>query len=112
MRRRFNRGRALALALVPLALAGCTDDIPTVTGGEFFPGGTRPATFEVTVPAERFFRPLGDFTGYTGARDAQGFLLVANRFAGTLEANTLAQIATFPATVTYTQGGTSRTDSL
>jgi hypothetical protein len=111
MRRRFNRGRTLALAFVALPLAGCTDEIPTATGGDLFPGGTRPATFEVTVPAEEFFRPLGDFTGYSGAREA-GFLLVANRFGGALEANTLAQLAPFPTTVSYTQGGTSRTDSV
>lgn len=112
MQRRLNSGRKTILALAALlAGAGCTDDLPTVGGEELFPSGTRPSTFEVTVPAERFLTTLGDFSGYTDARDA-GFLLVANRFDGALEAHTLARLAPVPQTVTYTRGGQQRTDTI
>jgi hypothetical protein len=112
MRRRFSRGRALWLALLlSLPTVGCTDDLPTVTGADLFPGGNRPATFEVILPAERYLRTLGDFRGFAGPRDA-GFLVVAHRFDGALEANALAEIAAFPTTVSFTQAGTSKTDSV
>jgi len=111
MRRRFYTGRGLALALAALAGVGCTDRIPTAGGAELFPGGARPRTLEVTLPAESFLQTLGRFSGFSGPREA-GFLLVANRFEGALEANTLGRLTAFPATINYSQGGTSRSDSV
>ena len=111
MLRRSHPGRGLALALLSLAAVGCTDRIPTAGGAELFPGGARPATLEVTLPAGSFLQALGRFSGFTGPADAP-FLLVANRFEGSLEANALGRLAAFPQTITYSQGGVSRTDSL
>lgn len=109
---RVNPGRTLALGLLlSLPLAGCSDELPTVSGEELFPSGTRPFTAEVVIPAESFARTVGTFTGYAGPRDSD-FLLVANRFEGALEANTLARLAAFPTTLSYSFGGTSRTDSV
>ena len=111
MRRRFSLGRALACAtLLSLPAVACTDDPPTATGGEVFPGSL-PSTFQVVLPADSFFQQLGSFTGYSGPADAD-YQLVANRFDGSLQANTLVTLAAFPASFSYTQGGTARTDTL
>lgn len=112
MRRRFSLGKALASAvLLSLPVVACTDEPPTVSGGEQFPGGSLPATFQVTVPADSFVRHLGSYSGYTGPRDVD-YQVVANRFEGALQANALMRLDAFPTTVNYTQGGTSKTDSV
>lgn len=112
MRCGFTCGRRLVLALLAaLPLGACSDELPTVAGEEFFPGGARPATFQVIVPAERFARLVGEFSGFTGPEDA-GFLLVANRFDGALEAHTLARLANFPRSVSFQREGTTRTDTV
>ncbi|HEV2147863.1 MAG TPA: hypothetical protein VGR37_10715 [Longimicrobiaceae bacterium] len=112
MRRRFSLGRALASAvLLTLPAVACTDDPPTAGGVDLFPGGTLPATFQVVLPADSVTRLLGTFSGYTGPEDA-GFLVVANEFDGRLNSNALIRLAGFPTSVTFTQGGTSKTDSV
>lgn len=112
MRRRFSLGRALAAAvLLSLPVVACTDDPPTASGEDLFPGGTLPSTFQVVVPAESFVRSLGSFSGYTGPRNV-GYLLVANRFDGELESHALARLGALPATVTYTRDNAQRTDSI
>jgi hypothetical protein len=111
MRRRFSLGRALAFAtLLSLPAVACTDDSPTATGGDLFPGNL-PSTFQVVLPADSFFQQLGTFSGFTSAGDV-GYQIVANRFDGVLQANTLVMLAAFPTSFNYTQGGTSRSDTL
>lgn len=111
MRRRFSLGRALACAtLLSLPAVACTDDPPTATGGDLFPG-TLPSTFQVVLPADSFFQNLGSFSGYSGVGDV-AFQLVANRFDGGLQANTLVKLAAFPTSFNYTQGGVARSDTL
>ncbi|HEU0076596.1 MAG TPA: hypothetical protein VFQ76_03040, partial [Longimicrobiaceae bacterium] len=111
MRRRFSLGRALACAtLLSLPAVACTDDPPTATGGDLFPGSV-PSTFQVVLPADSFFQQLGSFTGYSGPADVD-YQLVANRFDGSLQANTLVKLAAFPTSFSYTQGGTAKSDSL
>lgn len=110
MRPRLSLGRSLAFAILLAApLAACTDEPPSVTGPGTFPG--RPSTYELIVPAQDFARGLGSFVGTSGPRDV-GYLLVANQFDGTLNARTLAKLGDFPAAVSFTQGGTARTDSV
>lgn len=110
MRRRISLGRSLAFAILLAApLAACKDEPPSVTGPETFPG--RPTTLEVVLPADSFVQGLGSFLGETGTHDVS-YLLVANQFGGALNSHALAKLGTFPSTVTYTQGGTSKTDSL
>lgn len=111
MRRRFSLGRALACAtLLSLPAVACTDDPPTATGGDLFPGSL-PSTFQVVLPADSFFRNLGSFSGYTDVGDV-AYQLVANRFDGGLQANTLVKLAAFPTSFNYTQGGVARSDTL
>jgi hypothetical protein len=111
MRRRFSLGRALAFAtLLSLPAVACTDDPPTATGGNLFPGNL-PSTFQVVLPADSFFQQLGSFSGFSDAGDV-GYQIVANGFDGSLQANTLVKLAAFPTSFNYTQGGTARSDTL
>jgi hypothetical protein len=111
MRRRFSLGRALAFAtLLSLPAVACTDDPPTATGGDLFPGSL-PSTFQVVLPADSFFRNQGSFSGYSDVGDV-AYQLVANRFDGGLQANTLVKLAAFPTSFNYTQGGVARSDTL
>ncbi|HEU4456767.1 MAG TPA: hypothetical protein VFR81_27105 [Longimicrobium sp.] len=109
MRRRFARPRALFLIPLLAAAAACQDDSPTLTGDDLFPGGGRPTTLEVIVPAAEFLQTLGVYTGF-GDRTTFGFQIIANQYGGVLDANTLVRFD-FPRTVEYSQDGTSRLDS-
>lgn len=104
----FVRARAL-LALLPLlAAAACTDETPTLTGDSFFPGGTRPTTLEVIVPAAQFLTPAGVFQGYESGRTFED-VVVANQYQGVLNAHAI-QDYNIPDTLTYSQSGTTKSD--
>ncbi|MDQ3557313.1 MAG: hypothetical protein M3409_11145 [Gemmatimonadota bacterium] len=90
----FFRRRVL-LAGAAASLAACADQIPTVVGDDAFPAGGRLGTFQTIVPAAGLVSEIGRFDGYTDARDAP-FLLVANQFDGSLEANTLVRFTDAP----------------
>jgi hypothetical protein len=96
------RGFATFVAL--LAFSGCSNDVPTATGSDLFPGGTEMTTIEVLLPASEVLSGDTVFDGYTGIRNAS-YLLVANDFDGGLNAHALARFGAFPDSVTYT--GTS-----
>lgn len=103
------RARAL-LALLPLlAAAACTDRTPTLTGDPFFPGGSRPVTLELIVPAAQFLQPLGVFQGYESGRTFNS-LVVANQYQGVLNSHIL-QDFDVPDSLTFSQGGVSKTDT-
>ena len=108
MRRRVTLATALSAALL-LGSTACSDELPTATDEGLFPGG-RPVTFQADLAPADFFEEIGRFTGYTSRRDAP-YLLVANQFEGALQAHTLARFTGFPAAITYTDAGTSKTDS-
>jgi hypothetical protein len=107
MRSRFLFGLFAALAATA---AACSDEVPTLTGDDAFPTGSIAVTREVVLPASRFFRVLGSFSGYTGATDAP-FVAVANQFEGQLNAHGLARFRGFPTTVTYLRNGTTKSDA-
>ncbi len=109
MPRRSARLRALLVSLLPLA-AACADEPPTLTGDEYFPGGSRPTTLEALIPADAFLETLGRFSGY--ASPGSGALILANAFEGVLQANALVKLEAFPPTVGYVQGGVSRNDTI
>jgi hypothetical protein len=109
MRRRFARSRALFLIPLLAATAACQDESPTLSGDDLFPGGGRPTTLEVIVPAAEFLETLGVYTGF-GDRTTFGFQIAANQYEGVLDANTLVRFD-FPRRVEYSQDGTSRVDS-
>ena len=106
MRSRFLFGLLAALSTA----AACTDETPTLTGDDQFPPGSISVTREVILPASAFFETLGSFSGYTDAGDAP-YLVVANQYAGELNAHALARFRGFPRTVTYTRSGTTKSDS-
>lgn len=97
------------LAVLALSAAACADETPTFTGGDEFPPGVVPVTREVILPASEFFRSLGSFSGYTRASDLQS-AVVANRYAGVLDAHALAHFNLFPVAVTYRRDGQDRRD--
>jgi opacity protein-like surface antigen len=106
---RFVRARA-ALALVPiLAAAACKDQTPTLSGDESFPGGSRPVTLELIVPAAQFMQPVGVFQGFESAATFDA-LVVANQYQGVTSAHVL-QRYNIPDTLSYSQDGSSRTDT-
>jgi hypothetical protein len=107
MRFRFLSG---LLAVMALATAACSDEIPTLEGDEQFPPGGISVTREVIIPAGQFFRTLGSFSGYTDAADAP-YLVVANRYGGELDAHGLTRFRGFPRTVTYVRNGVSKSDA-
>ena len=98
----------LGLAGLGGALAGCGDEDPTAVGSVLI--GPSVTTFEVVLGAEDFLQVDTTYDGFGHIREA-AFRLVANGFAGELDAHTLFQIAR-PFTVTYQMDGQSRTDSL
>ncbi|HET7230739.1 MAG TPA: hypothetical protein VFJ16_12095 [Longimicrobium sp.] len=105
----FVRARAL-LALLPLlAAAACTDDTPTLAGDPFFPGGGRPVTLEVIVPAAQFLTPGGVFQGYETGRTFPD-VVVANQYQGVLNAHAI-QDYNVPDSLTYSQNGATKTDT-
>jgi hypothetical protein len=100
-----------ALALLPLlAAAACKDQTPTLSGDEFFPGGGRPVTLEVIVPASQYLHTVGTFTGFENPR-AFSEMVVANQYQGVLNAHGLEHFH-FPDSLTYSQSGTSKLDTL
>lgn len=100
--------RPWAIGLVAVALAGCENQLPTLTGENSFPGGRVPVTIEASVPAAQFVRRDTVLEGFGGSPT---FLLVANSFDGALNAHTLARFGGFPESVTYTAAGATRTES-
>lgn len=101
---------ALGLAGLMGGLAACGDEDPTGVGSTLLgPGVT---TFEVVLEADQFLLSDTTYPGFATFRDL-GSRLVANGFAGELDAHTLARINR-PFTVTYVreEGGTSQADSL
>jgi hypothetical protein len=108
---RIRSLRALAALLLFIGVAGCRDELPTAVGPGPFPAGTLLTSFVVDLPAAEYLELVGQFSGYTGVRDAP-YLLVAHRFDGELEARTLKRLIDFPEAVSYTAAGTTVTDSV
>jgi hypothetical protein len=110
MQSRFARARALFALAGMLAAAACKDQTPTLSGDQFFPGGSRPTTLETYLPSADFLHNLGVFSGYENARTATE-QVVANQFGGVLNAHPLQRYI-IPRSVTYSLNGTSTSDTL
>ena len=98
-----------ALGLLAAFTAGCEEQTPVALGGEPLPGS--PITVTVEIPWSEFASNLEVFGGYGSAEDiGQGVL--AEDYAGVLDARTLLRIGAYPriATVQDTTGA-SRPDS-
>jgi hypothetical protein len=103
--------RAGAGILALLALAGCSNDVPTATGTELFPAGTEMTTIDLVLPADQFLSGDTVYDGFSSVRSVN-YLLVANQFDGALDAHALVRFGGFPDSVTYVSGTTSVTDSV
>lgn len=105
-----RRGTAIAaLGLVAVFGAGCEEQTPVSLDDQALPGS--PITITVEIPWSEFASNLEVFGGYGSAEEiGQGVL--AEDFAGTLDARTLMRIGSYPrvATVQDTTGA-SRPDS-
>lgn len=107
---RSPRSRAcLAATLALAAAAACKDQTPTLTGDPYFPGGSRPVTLEVILPASQYLQTLGVYTGYA-SRAGFPYLVVANQYGGSLNAHSLLRLP-FSKTATFSQGGQTRNDT-
>jgi hypothetical protein len=104
----FFRRAAVGALVLPLMI-GCEDQLPTATGEDLFPGGTRPTTVELILEPEQFVLSATQLTDFTSPGGAS-FLLVARDFEGALNAHSLARFTGFPDSVTYTVDGTVRTE--
>lgn len=98
--------RTAGAALAAVAIAGCENDLPTLTGSDRFPEGSLPITVEVMLEPGQFLLADTVFDDFTDPRAAP-FLLVARDFDGALDANTLARWTGFPDTVSVPSGGGS-----
>ncbi len=98
-----------ALGLVSVFGAGCEEQTPVALDDEALPGA--PISVTVLIPWSEFASNLEVFGGYGSAEDI-GRGVLAEDFAGTLDARTLMRIGSYPrvATVQDTTGA-SRPDS-
>lgn len=97
----------LSLAL----LVGCTDELPTVGGSDRFPDGRAPTTIELLLTGGDVLLQEAVYDDFADPRNA-AYLLVAEDFDGELDAHTLTRFRNFPQAVTFSSGGTTRTDSV
>jgi hypothetical protein len=103
--------RALTLGLGVAMMAGCRDEIPTVTGPDQFPAALSPTTIELILPATDFLSGGTVFDAFTRPAGV-GYLMAADRFDGALTARSLARLAPFPDTVVFTAAdATVRTET-
>jgi hypothetical protein len=89
-----------------VGFSACTDEVPTDVGDDLLPSG-EVRTFEVILDANAFTTFDTTFTGYTTTQNAP-FTIIANKFAGVLDANSLFRFGRPPAVVTVrtASGGT------
>lgn len=107
----MRRKLIVVLGLAGLAggLMGCGDEDPTGVGSSLLGPGVR--TFEVILDAADFLQSDTTYDNFGQLRDSQ-FRIIANDFAGELDAHTLFRISR-PFTVTWEHpDGGIQTDSL
>jgi hypothetical protein len=110
MQARTTGPRALFTLLALLASAACKDQTPTLSGDEFFPGGSRPVTLEAIIPASQYLQTVGVYSGYETERSF-GAPVIANFYGGALNAHTLQRFS-IPPKVSYSLNGVSTDDTL
>lgn len=109
--KRIGGSPALAAfgAMMVVALSACEEQLPVSIEGGDLPG--QPITIQVEIPWSEFASNLEVFGGYGSPEDlGQGVL--ANAFAGTLNARTLLRVGAYPQVATARDStGTLRPDS-
>jgi hypothetical protein len=99
----MTRARAIIASVVTAAvlgtaLGGCGEELPTEVGSGLLPGGLI-RTIQVDIDASRFLVWDTAFAGYISPAET-GYVLVADQFEGTLNANTLIRFGGLIETVT------------
>jgi hypothetical protein len=98
-----------ACVVASVIVAACGELTPTAIGGSALPGV--PVTVEVLIPWSQFASDLEVFGGY-GTTEDVGHGLVANAFAGVLDASTLLRFGGYPSSATVVDSaGASRPDT-
>ena len=93
----MNFRRLFILSAFAALSAGCVQENPTAVGDVLLPGGNV-VSFEVVLPASQFLVQDTSFSGYTNA-PAANYSLVANKFEGVTDANTLFRFSILPSTI-------------
>ena len=97
------------LALAALGVVACAEQTPTSLDESLLPD--EPITLELHIPWEDFASNLEVIGGY-GSPSELGAGVLANSFAGTLDARTLLRFGAYPTTVSVRDTtGTTRPDS-
>lgn len=106
-----RRVQARALLLLVTASAGCTDVVPTVVSGDRIP--IRTETVELRLPFSAFASDLRTYAGF-GSASELAVPIVANQWAGELDAHLLIQFGELPRTISVLPPGATsgaQTDS-
>lgn len=102
------RFAALLLAAA-MGVTACSEESPTSIGESVLPGA--PVTLQIDIPWEEFGSNLQVLGGY-GAPSGLGTGVVANGYAGTLNARSLLRFGAYPISATVTDStGTTVTDT-
>jgi hypothetical protein len=100
--------RASVVLAALVTVVACRQEMPTGIGGD----QAEPVTIEIELPWSEFATNLAVFGGY-GVASELGRGVVANQYAGTLDAHTLVRFGGFPTqTLVLDSTGTNRVDSL
>jgi hypothetical protein len=99
---------ALGLAAV-VGVTACSEESPTSVGESVLPGA--PVTLQIEIPWEEFASNLQVLGGY-GAPSELGTGVLANGYAGTLNARSLMRFGSYPTAASVTDtAGTTVTDT-
>jgi hypothetical protein len=90
--------RCLSFLFVVFAVAACTDETPTEVGDDLLPSG-EVRTFEVILDPSAFLAFDTTFSGYALPQNA-AFSVLANKFAGVVDANVLVRLQQPPPVIT------------
>lgn len=102
--------RWLPFLFALFVVSACTEETPTDVGDDLLPSGDV-RTFEVILDAADYLTYDTTFSGYAGPQNAP-FTIVANKFAGVLDANTLLRFQQPPPFINVRNAaGTSVVDS-
>ena len=92
-----------------MGVTACSEESPTSIGESVLPGA--PVTLQIDIPWEEFGSNLQVLGGY-GAPSSLGTGIVANAYAGTLNARSLLRFGAYPTSATVTDTtGTTVTDT-
>lgn len=106
-----SAARGVGLLTAAAAFTACDNEVPTATGSDLFPGGEAPTTLVAEFTGSDLILLEEVLEGFGDPR-LTPFLLVANQFEGAFDAHAIARFDTLPDSVSYSDAGTPRNDSI